>query len=133
MKREIGVVEIQQLEIEILKVINLLATKHKISYHLSYGSLLGAIRHGGPIPWDTDTDIAVPYPELERFIKVMKKHLPEKFVLEDQRYTPGYNKLFPRIGLAGVSTDILHVDIFYWIGLPSKPSKQKQFVLRQNY
>lgn len=131
MKREIGIVEIQQLETEILQAIDLLATKYKISYHLSFGSLLGAIRHSGPIPWDTDLDIAVPYPELERFIKVMKKHLPKKFVLEEHQYTPGYNKLFPRIGIAGISTDILHADVFYWIGLPDKPAKQKQFVLKQ--
>jgi lipopolysaccharide cholinephosphotransferase len=128
MKRKVYIAEIQEIETEILKLVVSLCNEYEISYHLSYGSLLGAIRHKGPIPWDADVDIAIPYPQLEKFITIMKEKLPNKFVLEEPGVTRKYNRLFPRIGLKNLNRNIVHVDVFYWIGLPEESTKQKIFI-----
>lgn len=88
-----------------------------IPYFLIYGSLLGAVRHNGPIPWDSDIDIYVPEYEIERFVNTIEDKLGEKYWV-NFRNKGSVPKPFPRIGLKGYSTDILHIDVFRMSGLP---------------
>lgn len=60
--------DIQSVSLEIMKDIHSFCVKNGIKYTLYGGSLLGAIRHKGFIPWDDDIDVAMPRPEFERFI-----------------------------------------------------------------
>ena len=60
MQCTIGVRDIQIITTEILSLINKAADNKKVDYYLVGGSALGAMRHGGPIPWDYDVDIAIP-------------------------------------------------------------------------
>ena len=60
--------EIQLISLDILKEIHAFCVKHKIRYSLAYGTLIGAIRHKGFIPWDDDLDIVMPREDYERFI-----------------------------------------------------------------
>lgn len=64
--------DIQDVSLEILKDIHEFCEEHNIYYMLCGGSLIGAIRHNGFIPWDDDIDIALPRPDYERFIKTYK-------------------------------------------------------------
>ena len=64
--------EVHQVSLEILKDIHEFCIDNGIKYSLSGGSLLGAIRHNGFIPWDDDIDIQMPRPEYERFIHSYK-------------------------------------------------------------
>lgn len=64
--------EVQQVCLEILKDVHEFCVKNKIRYSLSGGSLLGAIRHNGFIPWDDDVDIQIPRPDYDRFIHIYK-------------------------------------------------------------
>jgi|AKZA01.1.fsa_nt_gi LPS biosynthesis protein len=66
--------EIQQLELEVLKAFKKLANRHNIRYFLACGTLLGAIRHKGFIPWDDDIDIWLPKDDYRRLIEVVKKN-----------------------------------------------------------
>lgn len=65
--------ELKKIELNILKYIDMVCKKYSIRYFLAYGTLIGAVRHKGFIPWDDDADIVMPRPDYEKFIKVMKK------------------------------------------------------------
>ena len=61
--------DIQKVSLDIVKDIHSFCINNNIRYSLAYGSLIGAIRHKGFIPWDDDMDILMPRPDYERFIK----------------------------------------------------------------
>ena len=65
--------EIKALEIDILRHFVAYCEKHSLNYMLYAGTLLGAIRHKGMIPWDDDVDVAMPRPDYERFLALTKQ------------------------------------------------------------
>ncbi len=65
--------------------------KREISYNIIAGTLLGAVRHGGFIPWDDDADVALLRPEYERFKEACETELDtERFLFQDSSATEGY-------------------------------------------
>ena len=56
--------QMQQVYLELLKEFDALCQHHGLRYDLAGGSLLGAVRHGGFIPWDDDIDVCMPRPDL---------------------------------------------------------------------
>ncbi len=103
---------------------------HGIRYFLHAGSALGAVRHGGPIPWDYDTDILIPEKDIERFILAMEAELPAKLCVDTHQKNPMTTAMFPRVGLKGYSTEVLHVDCFRMIGLPEDRAGQQKLLQR---
>ena len=67
--QELTLQEIQSVSLDMMKDIHAFCVKNNIRYTLAYGSLIGAIRHKGFIPWDDDIDIWMPRPDYERFCK----------------------------------------------------------------
>lgn len=83
--------QVQLIELEMLVEVDRICKKHGIKYCIIAGTLLGAVRHGGFIPWDDDLDIALLRPEYEKFRKVCETELDsERFYFQDHRNTPGY-------------------------------------------
>lgn len=66
-----------------LQIFHLIATKHNIRYWLSSGTLLGAARHKGFIPWDHDVDIEMPLQDYIKFYKVGSKELPNDIFFQN--------------------------------------------------
>lgn len=83
--------QIQMIELEMLIEVDKICKKNNIKYTIIGGTLLGAVRHGGFIPWDDDADVAMLRSEYERFCEVCKKELNEqKFYLQTMDNTKGY-------------------------------------------
>ena len=66
-----------------LRIFHLLAIKHRIRYWLSSGTLLGAARHKGFIPWDHDVDIEMPLEDYIKFFKVASRDLPDDIFFQN--------------------------------------------------
>lgn len=73
--------ELQAAELDILKQVIVICKNHDIVYYAVGGTLLGAIRHGGFIPWDDDIDIAMPRPDYNRFVEIAMKELQAPYQL----------------------------------------------------
>lgn len=69
--------KVHQANLYILKEVDRICRKHKIQYMLDAGTLLGAVRHKGFIPWDDDADLAFTRQNYEKFVKVVRQELPE--------------------------------------------------------
>ena len=67
---------VHEASLEILKEIDRICRKYKIRYGLDAGTLIGAVRHGGFIPWDDDADVAMTRSQYEAFRKVAGRELP---------------------------------------------------------
>ena len=66
----------QLVMLRILRVFDAICTKHSLTYWLDAGTLLGAARHGGFIPWDDDIDVMMPLSDYEKFCTLAEKELP---------------------------------------------------------
>ena len=85
-----NVKEVQGKILEIMKYIDSLCRNHDITYYIMGGTALGAVRHGGFIPWDDDLDIFMTPPEYVKFKKVFESENSPLFVLQEWRTTPDY-------------------------------------------
>ncbi len=83
--------KIQLIQLELLIEVDRICRKYDIKYNIIAGTLLGAIRHKGYIPWDDDADVAFLRDEYERFRIVCETELnTDKYYFQDDRNTDGY-------------------------------------------
>ena len=89
MNNAYGLQAVQEANLKILKEIHRICEKYRISYALDSGTLLGAIRHGGFIPWDDDLDISMYRKDFRRLAACIEEELPEEIGFY---YVGGKNK-----------------------------------------
>ncbi len=83
--------QLQQIQLELILEVDRICRKRNIHFNMVGGTMLGAIRHGGYIPWDDDADIGFLREEYEKFRKACKEELDtNKYYFQDFRDTEGY-------------------------------------------
>lgn len=130
---------IQQCELLIAKELKRICEKHDISYIMSGGTLLGAIRHKGFIPWDDDMDFAFLREEYDRLIEVCKTELDDRFFLQTWDTDPEYPYPFGKIILKDTyveeyfskntkSIKGIYIDLFPLDLMPDHSVGQKKYI-----
>ncbi len=121
--------ELQKYELGVLRSIDAFCRGNNIQYSLFFGTLLGAVRHNGFIPWDDDVDIAMPREDYERFISSFKA---ENCVVRSQKDDPDWPFGFAKCmdmrllvdeHLRGCAPFGAYVDVFPIDGLPDDKRK----------
>lgn len=79
---------LQLAELDILTCIDRVCKENNIEYFLDSGTMLGAARHGGFIPWDDDVDIAMPRASYEKFLEVGQRELGSNYFLQTRGTDP---------------------------------------------
>lgn len=129
----------QLAELYILDVFDAICAKHNLTYFLAGGALLGAMRHGGFIPWDDDIDVAMPMADYRKFLKIAEKELPSNLLV-----TPGseysgrhpMGKIYDRTSFfCEGDTDVrypcgIYLDIFPQSKQPKLPRRLGEAVMR---
>ena len=89
---------IQLIELEMLIGLDRICRKYNLKYSLATGTLLGAVRHGGFIPWDDDIDVCMLYEDYKRFIEIAPTELDtEKSFIKTQETDEDCNLIFAQI------------------------------------
>ena len=84
-------------QLEVLSEIDKVCRKHNIKWFADCGTLLGAVRHGGYIPWDDDMDICMLRDDYERFLKVAQDELPEEYIVFNCHFEEFFDLYISRV------------------------------------
>lgn len=96
--------KIKEISLEILKDFDKFCKENNLEYMISYGTALGAVRHGGFIPWDDDIDVNMPIEDYEKLVKAWKKNGDKnKYFLQTKRTDPNICRPFYRLRLNGTT------------------------------
>ena len=87
----------QMVMLEMLKELDGICRKYNIPYFLYWGTLLGAIRHDGFIPWDDDLDVGIMHNDYQRLMKVLPEELPEHITLQTNDTDKNYFFFFAKL------------------------------------
>ena len=130
---------IQLCQLEILKEIVRICEKNNIEYWLAFGTMLGAVRHKGFIPWDDDLDVYMTLDGLKQFVKCSKKDLRLEYLLRSPFNDCQHGYLFAKVRKKGTAMteynrpvttldgrEGIWVDIFPLLSLSDDPKKKDQ-------
>lgn len=130
--------ELRKLQLTILEIIKLfvqICERHHLRYFMVGGTMLGAIRHQGFIPWDDDVDMGMPRPDYEKFLTIVSDELPRTYSFLNYKSDENYKRYFSRIVNTNVeiynasnTNEIMEnawLDIFPYDGMPKNKVCQK--------
>lgn len=141
-KKYLNIQEIHSALLGILSEFDRICRKHNLKYSLTYGTLIGAVRHKGFIPWDDDVDVVMPRPDYEKFRTLaISGELGEHYLLSDDRgkkaFYPFLKLMDNRYGIkcwTNREVPYLYIDIFPLDGAPkSEKEITKKFRRRTRF
>lgn len=97
MDMDAGLRKLQMTQLEILQIVDEFCKTHHLRYSLYAGTLLGAVRHQGFIPWDDDLDICMPREDYDRLIELWPKQGLFGCFLQNKENAPGFSQSFSKI------------------------------------
>lgn len=129
--------ELQEKELELLKIFIRLCDALGLTYYLVCGTALGAVKYQGFIPWDDDVDVAMPRGDYEAFLKKAPRLLPEGIFLQNYRTDPAFPQIFSKLRNSGTTyiekssaalpiNHGIYIDIFPLDGYPEDPKVRKK-------
>ncbi|MDD6339107.1 MAG: LicD family protein [Butyrivibrio sp.] len=99
------------IQLDILERISFVCNKYNLKWFIAHGTLLGAVRHGGYIPWDDDIDINMPREDFEKLMSVAQKEFMNPYYCQWDEWDPRFLG-FARVRYAN-STALFYGDISY--------------------
>lgn len=125
----------------ILEVVDEICLKHGLDYWLDRGTLLGAVRHHGFIPWDDDVDIAMPRASYDAFLRIAPTELPENMRLQTAQTDPGYFNLAAPLKIRDLNSRFIEkhelgnepylqgifIDVFAYDVMPENIAQRKRY------
>ena len=121
--------KVQMAQLDVAKEIKRVCDENDIQYFLCFGTMLGAVRHQGFIPWDDDLDIGMMRSEYERFLEIAPRKLKPEYVVQTWYNTPEYPLPFAKVRKRGtvylegkhslLKENGFYVDVFPFDYLPA--------------
>lgn len=133
--RRLQMEEVREMQMELMRYVRDICEKNGLRYYMCGGTLLGAVRHNGYIPWDDDVDLAMPMPDYLKFIGIVKQ-MGNYTSLNIYDYPDDYYNFFMRLihpetymkywEYPFLMTTGVSIDIFPLFGLPAQ-QKERDF------
>ena len=135
---------LHKVDVDIVKEVVRICDKYDLKYYMLGGTMLGAIRHKGFIPWDDDIDLGMPRDDYEKFLELAEQELPAHLKVVNYRNTPNYMYYITRV--LDTDTKVIEerigndnkytnasIDIFPIDGTPNNPLLRKIYFFRVLY
>ena len=142
--KQLSLKDVQKVSLDILREIHTFCNKNDINYSLAFGSMLGAVRHKGFIPWDDDIDVYMPRKDYERFSKIYRGETTGIVSYRSKKSYVPFTRVYDKVQTRADQTWFrwcksevgVYVDIFPLDGVPDSHSafekrKKKMGALRR--
>ena len=132
--KQIDTVKLKEIQLDILKEFSDFCEKNNLRYSLAYGTLIGAVRHKGYIPWDDDIDVIMPRPDFEKFFNQFNHPYIKQFRFTNKK---GFSHTFMKLSnektvlkeMSTMEAEIgVNIDIFPLDGTNTKLSGKLQMI-----